>query len=452
MCRTAVVTALLLLATVVVVVSASSSPVRCFLREYEWQNDTDAVFYIRGLDALSARPLLLALVDVTVAHTSVDRCVAAAHRVDMLALGWRFDGMPSTVAGVPFAHLPVRCADTAPLEFALSSLGAETWGAEPPSVKRVRSAAPYAPQYGRVDMLTASAPAGGVLQPSRTRTLTLSTTSHSVRVPVAPLLVQSCVLATELGDAPVDPRWRELLAVPRLLPLAECIRAYGGHCGVNLGYVMSGDAVNLSRHTDANRLHPASLENGFSLPETFTRGYHAPGAMTPHLHLGWPCDSAVRGNEEAKWHLDGYTLHLDALAERCFNSEDGMPAPGHLFSTPESVHESAHSSVDEDSTPPHALARRDDDCCACPDTCTDCDSWWGVLVFFGVLLAIPLVVLAIAWAYSYDWVDGPSYVFPDPHNPTVHRHYQSPHEYAALHGRYPPVDAVPASVYHAHTS
>lgn len=309
----------LLLLSVALLAAAAHAQLLCTVQEVHWVRQADNRTYAAELDVLAGRPVMLELNAIELAPATVSRC-AHDQRRDDVRLGWEQPGGGS----LPFFQGPISCDDQRPLAFGVSNLASELWGA---SRRSVQNDALFAPQEARIDMLTATY---SVRQtPQRWRRLHLDTASGSVRAPLGSLLVHVCVLES---DAPATlPDGARITEAPRLLPLADCVRAFGGHCGVNVGYANSAGApIELRRHSDANRLHPSSLENGWTLPSRFEPGLHRPDSMRRHWHLGWACDSGL-DDPEAKWHLDGRTLHLDLMARRCSDAS-GEQRPGATFS------------------------------------------------------------------------------------------------------------------------
>jgi hypothetical protein len=475
---------------VLVVLVAAASALRCFTREYVWHQspETPSLWVVEGFDALDARPALLVLADLEIAPPPPDgerpSCVAEA-----ITLGWRSPLAPGSSPGVPFASYAVECHTTRTLEFGVSSLGAREWGnvARTPVGGEV-----YSPRYGRTDMATASASAK--YPPTRMRTLTLSTASGTVRAPVAPVRVLSCVAGDETPEEMDEEGWREeeRSSVPRVLPLADCVRQSGDRCGVNLGYTTT-EAVNLTRHTAVNRLHPAALENGFHLVEHFEAGLHAPDKH--RMHIGWTCGGDDDdGGGGAAWHLDDVVIRFGATAWRCADTTDVSPSSA-LF-TESYLFESARKGVDGDAgvnvapadsaSPPlavtkvshevveaawraqgvahpymsetaaaqHAAANdrvklamaplehhrrlraaagtRDAD----SSSSTTTASWVAFGVLCGVLLFVFVVVVGLAWWYDYDWRD--FHAFPHPRDPRRVHYYESAAEYTRIHGHPPP--------------
>jgi hypothetical protein len=199
------------------------------------------------------------------------------------------------------------------------------------------------------------------------------------------------------------------------------------------------------------------------------------------MHFGWACDmGGSAALVEAKWHLDGWTLHLDALAQRCFDA--GAPPPGKTFVwdatqqlsldgfkadvsfVPDAAAQSerphvaavdhaaavdawrqagvAHPYMSSVAADAHAVAnveavshrgRRDSDN-NCWDTCTDCtDDWWWVWVVFGAFLLFFFVFVVVL----IFWCNPELYEFPHPHHPDKTHVYESPAHYRALHGHDP---------------
>lgn len=291
----------------------------CTVQELNWSRQSDNRSYAVEIDVITGRPVMLELSGIQLAPAAVSLCVHGQKRDDV-RLGWAQPGGGS----LPFFQAPIYCDDQRPLAFGVSNLASELWG---DSRRSVIDDAVFAPQSARVDMTTATYHTRQ--QPLRLRRLVLDTASGSLRAPIGSLLVHSCVLE---HDAPaVLPQGARITTAPRLLPLADCVRAFGGHCGVNVGYVNSAGApIELRRHSDVNRLHPSWLENGWTLPSHFEPGLHRPDSMQRHWHFGWRCDSGL-DDDEAKWHLDGRTLHLDHMAMRC-SEASGESRPGSSFS------------------------------------------------------------------------------------------------------------------------
>lgn len=411
-------------------VCVATAQLRCFTREYTWQQN-GALWTVDPFDALSTRPALLLLADVELAPPTENLC-APGQRVDSVLLGWRPNGVPESAPGIPFTSYPVSCRDTRTLQFGVSSLGSAAWGnaAAAPVAGEV-----FAPQHGRVDMATASA--SDRQAAVRRRVLTLSMSSRTVRVPMAPLRVLVCLA----GDAPVelDTAWRETEYAPAILPLVDCVHAFGGYCGANLGYVARA-AINLTRHTDANRLHPTSLENGFTLTETFSAGVRTPDKH--FMHVGWACGD-TGSDVEAKWHLGEVVLHLDATAYRC-GAVDPSAADEQDFSA-------VRTGVDADSHVDPTLAankkhpfgrrveKRDECCgsCGCDGSGCTAATWVSFALIVGVLVMGVLLVVGLAWWCDYDWRD--VHAYPHPRNHSIVHSYESAAEYERIHGHPPPV-------------
>ena len=467
----------LALVLVMCAVAAHAGTMRCFVREHEWVDD-EGLGWAAEIDTISEHPDLLELAALSfkpvVAGTS--GCVHRQHFND-IQLGWAVQAG----ATVPFASYPTHCDDRIQLSFGVSTMGSEVWGEEP---RHVTDGELFAPHDGRVDMQTGTT---NVRQhATRWRRLTVRWATGSRREPVAtPFTVHVCVM--EHDNAPpleVDmDAWREV-DPPRILPLAECVREFGGHCGANVGWAAE-ERVELRAHTDVNRLHPTRLENGWHLPSAFDAGVHKPGSLKPHFHFGWHCETGV-GDSEAKWHLDGYTLHLDHLAARCNDpladeqpgksfvwstkDEDNMdsykvhsdhvnvlPAQYHpkqkphtqIFTEAEAKKAWKHAGVDEPVlAEAHSHGRRQEGvaaegCCGY-GCCTDCsgdDYWWVWLIFLLVLLLVPGCILFVAWATSWDLNDWHYYEDPAPRTSTTvqTRYYADQADYKRTHGRDPPV-------------
>ena len=449
------------LAVLVVCAWAQAS---CFLREYEWTADTDGTWFA-DIDAGDAHPILLELHDLSLAPVDTNPCVRAAAS-DFVTLAWD---------RLPFAQFPTACHDKHGLYFGVSTLGSKKWG---DTTHSPTDGTVYAPQMGRVDMATATASAAQV--PQRFRRLRMWMVSGGVRAPLVPFTVESCVL----GGGPIDlDAATRTITMPRLLPLAGCVHEFGGHCGVNVGWVnMEAAPIELVAHGDDNRLSPASLENGWTLPSVFDTGVHVPDSLTPRMHFGWPCNIGSADAVEAKWHLDGRTLHLDGMARRCAVA---VVAPGHTLVTNEVAvdHERAqiaawHAAADgatvstqlaEQSERPHVAqtaheiavenwqkagvqfpymsrisaeqhaaanaaavnhhrARDSDDCDS------DCETWWIVItVIFAVIFGLLFIVLIVWCIYGdYGW-----YGWPHVYAPHAWHPQETPEEYERLHGRPP---------------
>lgn len=451
-------------------VACAYAQASCFLREYEWTRDDDGTWII-DLDAGAPRPLLLELHEIALGAAAANRCVYGA-TADYVVLAWD---------RLPFAQLPVSCGGKHAITFGLSTMAADTWGTAPRSPT---DGTLFVPQMGRTDMTTAAASAAQ--QPQRYRRLRLWMVSGAERAPMGALLVEACVAGAAPADLDVAAR---TVVAPRLLPVASCVHAFGGHCGVDIGWVnMAGEPIELAAHSADNRLSPAYIENGWTLPSVFEPGMHAPDSLRPRMHLGWPCDLGAAAAVEAKWHLDGRTLHLDAMAQRCTLE---VVAPGRVLVSSETPHEreqmdSWRAAADgaspvqafaEQSERPHVAqtahevavegwrkagvqfpymsrisaeahaaanmaavnhrAARDDDWDDCASSCcgSDCDAWWISLIVIGAFVLLFFVMLAwcIWWADPEGW-----YWWPHPHAPHADHPYESPAEYERLHGRAAP--------------
>lgn len=443
----------------------------CFLREYEWQQDTDGTWFV-DIDAGAPRPILLELHEISLRAPDANTCVRGA-KADYVALAWD---------RIPFAQLPVACHDKHDITFGLSTLGSERWGDTP---RAPTDGTLFVPQMGRTDMTTAAASAAQ--QPQRYRRLRMWMVSGGTRTPMNALLVEACVLgaATELNVA------ARTVVAPRLLPIASCVHAFGGHCGADIGWVnMAGEPIELAAHSLDNRMSPAYIENGWTLPSTFEPGVHLPDSLRPRMHLGWPCDVGGATAVEAKWHLDGRTLHLDGVAQRCTLE---VSAPGHVLVSSETPTERTkaeeaawHAAADgasivqafaEQSERPHVAqtahevavenwqkagvqfpyysrinaeahrvsneaavnhrAARDDDWNNCSNSCCgdDCNAWWISLIVIGafLLLLFFMLVVCIWWADPEGW-----HWYSHPRVPHEYHPYESPEEYERIHGRAAP--------------
>lgn len=451
----------LVLAALVACACAQAS---CFLREYEWTADTDGTWFA-DIDAGDNHPILLELHDVSLAPVDVNPCVRAATS-DFVTLAWD---------RLPFAQFPTACHDKHGLYFGVSSLGSNKWGdvTHSPTDGTV-----YAPQMGRVDMATATATPSQV--PPRFRRLRMWMVSGGVRAPLGPFTLESCVL----GGGPIDlDAATRTITMPRLLPIAGCVHAFGGHCGVNVGWVnMDVAPVELAAHSEDNRLSPASLENGWTLPSTFDTGVHVPDSFKPLMRLSWACDlGGAAAPVEVKWHLDGRTLHLDGMARRCATE---MVAPGHTLVTSEVAADNERAKIAswqaaadsatvstqlaEQSERPHVAqtahevavanwreagvefpymsrisaeqhaaanvaavshhrARDSDDDSDCDSTC---QAWiaFGIFAAFFIIMGI---IFLIFWCFygDYGW-----YGWPHAHAPHAWHPRETPEEYERLHG------------------
>jgi hypothetical protein len=454
--------------------AAASAQAHCFLREYEWTpaEEGSAGWYV-DVDVLAPRPLLLELQDVAVGAPESNQCAHGAH-ADYIVFAWD---------RLPFAQFPVPCGRHDTLYFGISNLGAARWGE---SAHKPVDGTLFAPQLGRSDM--ASGTASAAAEPVRFRRLRMWSMSGATRAPAAPLTLHACV---DAAPTDVDPAARTVTP-PRLLPLFDCVHAFGGHCGTNLGWINSElDEIALEPHTDANRVAPAYIENGWHLPASYAPGRHAPASLQPRLHVGWPCDPGTAAGVEARWHLDGRTLHLDALTRRC---EVEVAAPGHVLVWGETPAErdgartkAAQAAADHDAldlgggqaeqverphvaqvaheaavegwrkagvefpymsriaaeqrakanaaAKHHTVARDCDDSTSCCGD--DCDAWWISLIVLGAVFLIGLFVLfALLWWCEPDgW-----YWWPHPHAPHAMHPYESRAEYERLHGRAPPAE------------
>jgi len=463
------------LVLVVCLTATVAAQAHCYVGQYDWQPDDDGHGWYVDVDTVAATPVLLELQDMAVGPPDANRCVSAAH-ADYIVLAWD---------RVPFAQYPVPCGRHT-LYFGVSTLGADMWGTD---ARSPSDGTLFAPQMGRADMLTGTASAA--TDPIQYRRLRMWTVSGAVRAPVEPLTVHVCV-----GERPVDvdARLRPIEA-PRLLPVADCVHAFGGHCGTNLGWINSGnDAIELAPHTNDNRLTPTYVENGWHLPSSFAPGSHAPSSLAPHMHVGWPCDRGTVDGLEVHWHLDGRTLRLTPTTRRCTAE---VAAPGHTLVWGETPAEregarvkAAQAAADgdarliggpaEQSERPHVAqvahetavegwrkagvafpymsrinaeahaaanvaavnhhGARDD--CVDNGCCGDeCDWWWIWLIFIGAFLLFVLVAVFVAlwWCEPDGW-----YWLPHPHAPHAMHPYESPAEYERIHGREAPM-TVPAS-------
>lgn len=460
---------LLVFLSVALLACSAQAALHCFAGEYAWAPIGARGAWFVDLDVAAGTPVLLQLADIRLAPA-----VAPCSGHDAVVLGWD---------SLPFAQLPVPCKDDEDLLFGVGSHAPDVWGTEPLTPRDGRI---VAPQGARVDMASGVANAHG--EPSRTRRLLLTMASGASRVPVAPLTVQTCVVGP---DAPqVDAYVLAASTLPRIVPIAECVREFGGHCGVNVGWINSAGApIELPAHTDANRVHPPGVENGWTLPSVFAAGTHAPASLSPHMHFGWACDVGLVGGVEAKWHLDGWTLHLDALAQRC--ADPDAPPPGktfvwdaadrmgldsykdggdarigvglavqtevpHVAATPHDAAVEAWKKSGEKSpymstvaAESHAaanvealshrtrrsapLGRRSD--CECWDECTDCaDAWWVLPVVLGVFLLFILCLGIALW-----WWAEPELHAPSSPSPRPVRIYESDADYHARTGTRAPV-------------
>lgn len=445
-------------------VACAYAQASCFLREYEWTRDDDATWII-DMDAGAPRPLLLELHNIALGAATSNNCAHGA-AADYVVLAWD---------RLPFAQLPVGCSGKHALYFGLSTMGADTWGTEPRSPT---DGTVFAPQMGRTDMTTAAASAAQ--QPQRFRRLRMWMVSGGDRAPLEPLLLEACVAGAAPDDLDVAAR---AVGAPRLLPVASCVHAFGGHCGVDIGWVnMAGTPIELAAHSDDNRMTPAYVENGWTLPSVFEAGMHAPDSLRPRMHLGWPCDLGAAAAVEAKWHLDGRTLHLDAMAQRCTLE---VAAPGRALVASETPYErdqlagwraaadgaSIVEAFAEQSERPHVAqtphetavenwrkagvefpylsrinaeahaaanaaavnhrAARDDDWDDCGGSCCgdDCDAWWISLIVIGAMVLLFFVLLAwcIWWVEPEGW-----HVWTHPH---ADHAYETPADYERIHGR-----------------
>lgn len=455
------------------VAAASAAELRCFVREYKWEDDAGLGWAVE-IDTLVDRPELLELGSLAFQPVKPGSSGCLHHqRHNTLEFGWAV----RSGGTVPFASFATHCEDRVELAFGVSTMGAEVWG---PDARHITDGSMFAPQGGRVDMQTGTTNVRE--HASRWRRLTARWATGSHRQPGAPIMVHVCALEHDNKPLDVPEEWREV-GTPRILPLADCVREFGGHCGVNVGWVAQED-VSLRAHTDTNRVHPQSLENGWHLPSVFDAGAHLPGSLKPHFHLGWACDLGLR-DVEAKWHLDGYTLHMDHLAARCNDpladeqpgrtfvwstkDEDNMQRykvqGDHVNTLPAQHHpnQKPHSESFTQAQAEHAwkkagvetpvLADRvhsrsarqvvQDEGCGCGyGCCTDCDdSWWVLLVLFGLLLLVPAVFIGLALCGAWDWNDWHSYEDPASRTSTTvrTRYYADQEDYRRTHGREPPV-------------
>jgi len=431
----------ILLIVVVTVVHATLN-FRCFSREYEWQDDSGIGWYIE-IDTLSERPELLQLASIEFrpVRPGTSGCVHHQH-INDLYLGWAVDDGGS----IEFANYPTHCEDRAELSFGVSNLGSEYWGYD---ARHVTDGKLYAPQDGRIDMQTGTV---NIRQhATRWRRLTARWTTGSRREPALPLSISVCILSKETPD--VGAEWMEF-PPPRIVPIADCVREFGGRCGVNVGWVAAQD-VSLTAHTDENRIHPKSLENGWDLPSSFASGVHLPNKVSPHMHFGWTCDLGAQ-EAEAKWHLDGYTLHLNMMAQRCNDPlADAQPGRTFVWTTDDRAymegykqsgdkmhawlakdnkdapkthsisHEKAQKAwknagvdtpiIAEQVAHSHGQRQVDQENCVGYGCCTNCaaENWWVAFIFFGFFLFIPFFILLLACWSGWDWSDWTQYSHPE---------------------------------------
>lgn len=291
---------------------ASGQYIRCFVQDYVLEetfgNPTEYT-YVANVDVLSAAPVLLSFDEVSFGPVLSDGCPEHARR-DAIQFFW--SDLPGFAA--PFAVFPVHCDDQKPLEFGISTVSANRWGAK---ARNVRDGTVFRPQMGHASMLS------GLYTPrqatSRVRPLMIR--MRSLRIPGRKLRVRSCVRTEDVPyDMPLD---AYEVGVPRLLPIAECVFERGGWCSTRLGYINSaGGQLQIKYDSKANRLMPGKMENGFTMPSEFNEGIHMPNSISPALHVVWPCDDPDEP-EHAEWRLDGLMLFLQNKDWLC---NDGLTA------------------------------------------------------------------------------------------------------------------------------
>lgn len=451
-------------------VAASAASLRCFVREYEWQDDA-GLGWATEIDTIVERPELLELASLQFRPVKPGTSQCEHHqRFNDVEFGWAVQNGGT----VPFASYPTHCEDRVELSFGISTMGSERWGHE---ARHVTGGQLFAPQGGRVDMQTGTT---NVREHStRWRRLTARWATGSRREVAVPVMVHVCALEHDNQVLDVSKEWREI-DTPRILPLADCVREFGGHCGVNVGWAAS-ESVELEAHTGVNRVHPKSLENGWHLPSTYESGVHKPTSLKPHFHFGWACDLGLR-DVEAKWHLDGYTLHIDHYAARCndpladsqpgrtfvwsTNDEDRMekykvhgdhvdirPAQHHpnekpkteVFTQKQADKAWKKAGVSEPVVADqvaHAHGRRQstETVCGCGyGCCDDCNNnnWWVGLVLLAVFLLVPVGILFFVLFGGWGCDDWHPYDEPGSHAGT--RYYADEDEYRRIHGQDPPV-------------
>lgn len=300
--------ALALLLLLLMGTARAQVPVRCFVQQYAMQpmaGGVDGVpaagagaYYSAQLDLLVASPLMLSFDTVSLSPVEQNNCPPNAPN-DWLEFYWS----NLTAYSAAFARYPTRCGDQAPLVFGMQTLATLWWGRAARSVSDNRA---FRPQLGTVSMLTGLYAEGQ--SPSRTRPLQIR--MASTRQFERALSVRTCMLAT---DVPPDvPGGAIEVTPPRLLPITTCVVDYGGHCSVDVGYINNSPAeIALRYPSAANRLVPASMENGFTMIATFAPGVHPPQAFEPRLHMVWQCDMG-EPPDNADWQLDGLMLYMNA--------------------------------------------------------------------------------------------------------------------------------------------
>jgi hypothetical protein len=227
------------------------------------------------------------------------------------------------INGVLASYWPTHCSDSSPMLFGVSTNAASHWGSQPRSP--YNSDALFETQNGRIDLRTATWAARQ--KPSRTRTLELQMFSGSelrfmpAQLGAPPLFVRVCMLARQVPNdwGAAAGQYHEVSPPANTVyPLSSCIYEHAGRCGAQLGYVstaVDGSPVHLRRHGSHNYLVDSSVENGWTLPDSFPSGLRDPGE-SPHMHVGWRCEDG----ETLRWYLNGTALRLDAQSRRCMST------------------------------------------------------------------------------------------------------------------------------------